>query len=65
MAVRIEIDMPKSCRECPLCEIISECLGKCKVLPIRDLDGDIIDRQRVVFYIEKERSSHCPMKECV
>lgn len=63
MAVKIDMDMPKGCQECPLCEMISASYGKCKVLPIRDLDGDIIDMQRVVFLIEKERSVHCPMKE--
>ena len=41
--------------------------GKCKALPIKDLDGDIISYQTVGTANEiicKERSKHCPLKEC-
>ena len=64
MVVRIEMDMPKYCRKCPLCERVSDYHGLCKVLPIKDLDGDIVDNQRVWFRKSNGKSEYCPLKEC-
>ena len=41
--------------------------GQCKTLQIKDLDGKIISYQTVSTINEitnKERSKHCPLKEC-
>ena len=78
MPVKIEMDMPKVCVNCPLYkkpdgERIIYFMGfpiggKCKALPIKDLNGKTISYQTVgtIKEIEhKERSKHCPLKECV
>ena len=41
--------------------------GKCKALPIKDLNGKTISYQTVgtIKEIEnKERSKHCPLRKC-
>ena len=78
MPVKIDMDMPKVCANCPLYkepedkEIIYfmgfPIGGKCKALPIKDLNGKTISYQTVgtIKEIEhEERSKHCPLKECV
>ena len=78
MTIKIKgIEMPQSCAECPF--LVSEettCTykgmrigGKCRVLPVRDLEGEEIGYQ-VIYknanHIEnytKERSSLCPLVE--
>ena len=79
MAVKININMPKQCSECPCFEMpcnsdrnyiawmgVPLC-GTCKLLPIKDLDGNTIKWQTVSTREEIEkgvRSKHCPLKEC-
>ena len=77
MPVKIDIDMPKVCANCPLYkepedkEIIYfmgfPIGGQCKVLSIKDLDGKIISYQTVSTINEiknRERSKHCPLRKC-
>lgn len=77
MQVKIDMEMPEVCARCPLFKkpdgqdvtfLMGLPLnGKCKALPIKDLDGDIISYQTVGTANEiicKERSKHCPLKEC-
>lgn len=76
--IQLDIPMPKTCSECPCFEIsVNErgsytCWkgvplgGVCKALPIKDMDGNIIDWQKVSSRQEIEegvRSKHCPLKE--
>ena len=64
MAVRIDMDMPSVCYECPFfveTDVLTN--GKCQALPIRDLNGDIVEHQ-VVSSCVSEKSIHCPLKEC-
>ena len=77
MPVKIDMDMPKVCANCPLYknpedkEIIYfmgfPIGGKCKALPIKDLNGKTISYQTVGTIKEitnKERSKHCPLRRC-
>lgn len=77
MTVKIDMDMPEVCAKCPLFKkpdgqdlVFFMGLpldGQCKTLPIKDLDGKIISYQTVSTINEitnKERSKHCPLKEC-
>ena len=78
MAIKLDIDMPKMCCDCPCFEpnVIDGKYrawmgvplgGHCKALPIKNLDGTIVDWQPVSKReeIEKEvRNEHCPLKEC-
>ena len=74
MPVKIDMEMPEVCAKCPFFEKLKDLFlmglplnGKCKALPIKDLDGDIISYQTVGTANEiicKERSKHCPLKEC-
>ena len=77
MPVKIDMEMPEVCAKCPLFKkpdakdvvfLIGLPLdGQCKILPIKDLDGKIISYQTVSTINEitnKERSKHCPLKEC-
>ena len=77
MTVKIDMDMPEVCAKCPLFKKSEDqdvvflmgfpLDGQCKALPIKDLDGDIISYQTVSTANEiahKERSKHCPLKEC-
>ena len=77
MSVKIDMEMPEVCAKCPFFEKLKDqgvaffmglpLNGKCKALPIKDLDGDIISYQTVGTANEiicKERSKHCPLEEC-
>ena len=77
MTIKIDMEMPEVCAKCPLFKKSEDqdvvflmglpLNGKCKALPIKDLDGDIISYQTVGTANEiicKERSKHCPLKEC-
>lgn len=78
MVVKIEnMDMPKICSDCPMFEkqpfgdvvyfLGTPLDGKCKALPIKDYDGNIVDYQTVSKRSEienKSRSKFCPLKEC-
>lgn len=79
MKAKLEIDMPKMCCDCPCFEIQTfysgrymaymgvPCPGKCRALPIKTLDGRVIDYQQVSTNEEienKRRSKFCPLKEC-
>ena len=75
--IQIDMEMPKMCYECPCFEksvIDGRYMafmgvplgGYCKALPIRNLDGNIVDWQPVSKRdeIEKEeRNKHCPLQE--
>lgn len=74
MAVRIDIGMPRVCWECPCIEeeknsymYLGAIVGsKCRLLPIKDMEGNIIAHQTVVFRDEIEsqkRYKYCPLKE--
>ena len=67
MAVKIEMDMPNSCRGCRFCIHKTEVIGQCLTLPIKDLDNEVIDFQRVDIHPEtsygNERNKHCPLQE--
>ena len=69
--------MPEVCAKCAFLEKLKDqgvaffmglpINGKCKALPIKDLDGDIISYQTVGTINEitnKERSKHCPLIKC-
>lgn len=80
MAIKLEIDMPEMCYKCPCFEIAPLAghnsymsymgipfSGKCKALPIKTLDGRVIDYQHVSTREEIEsesRSKFCPLQEC-
>ena len=68
MTVKIDMDMPESCRKCRFCIHKTETVGKCLALPIKDLDNEVVDFQRVDIHPEtsygNERNKHCPLKEC-
>ena len=77
MKVKIEIEAPEMCCDCPLFEMETHdgryfawmgapLGGKCKVLPIKDFNGNVVDYQNVSTREEIEehrRSKHCPLKE--
>ena len=71
MAVKIDMDMPKCCNECPCFVPISGTeLGRCNLLPLYDLDKSLIMYQSVhseykyTNGCEQEgRSIHCKLKE--
>ena len=76
--IKVDIDMPKMCCYCPMFEIDAPngryfawmgepTCGKCKVLPIKDLSGRVLDYQTVSTREEIEaerRSEFCPLQEC-
>ena len=77
MTVKIDMEMPEVCAKCPLFkkpegQNVALIMGlpfngQCKVLPIKDLDGNIISYQTVSTINEitnKKRNKHCPLKEC-
>lgn len=77
MTVKIDMDMPEVCAKCPLFKKSEDqdvvflmglpLGGQCKALPIKDLDGKIISYQTVSTINEitnKERSKHCPLRQC-
>ena len=75
MAVKIDMDMPKSCWDCPFLMESEKTFiymgirvgGKCKFLPIKDLEGEVVTHQTVVTkeLIDAEsRYKNCPLKEC-
>lgn len=77
MTVKIEMDMPEICSDCPMFEktpstenvfyFMGEPLnGKCKALPIKDYGGRVVNYQTVSTRSEIEshcRSRFCPLKE--
>ena len=77
MTIKIDMEMPEVCAKCPFFEKLKDqsvaffmglpLNGKCKALPIKDLDGDIISYQIVGTANEiicQERRKHCPLNEC-
>lgn len=72
MPVKIDMEMPKSCREC---EFYIELNGsvsigsKCKRLPIKDMDGDLIDYRVISKTLDQarklleSRDKRCPLQE--
>lgn len=66
MTVQIEMDMPECCRKCRFCIHKTEAVGKCLALPIKDLDNEVVDFQRVDIHPEtsygNERNKHCPLR---
>jgi len=73
--IKIDMEMPKVCHRCPLyIEGESGILmygvrlgGKCKVLPIKDMEGHTVDYQTVIRTgsdVEREvRYPKCPLQE--
>jgi len=71
-----DMKMPKSCADCRFYKeagsISAGDWGKCQLLEIRDLDGDVVEHQIVDAYYQESdnnirhegRSKHCPLKEC-
>lgn len=64
MAVKIEMDMPKSCSKCRFCTNKTEFVGTCLAIPLKDLDNEVVAFQKVDTYYGDTRSKHCPLKEC-
>lgn len=68
MAVQIDMEMPKGCNTCPF-RINEDEVGayaQCLLLPIKDLDNNIVCYQKVEIRIHvnknNKRSKHCPLK---
>ena len=77
MTIKIDMEMPEVCAKCPFFEKLKDqgvaffmglpLNGKCKALPIKDLDGDTIVKtftQTKNKITNKERSKHCPLIKC-
>ena len=77
--IQIDMDMPKNCLECDFyANGDSNFLwygvklgGKCKRLPIKDMDGDVVGYQVVCKNGRQagelrsgKRYKYCPLKEC-
>ena len=73
--IKVDIEMPKKCCECPFYRdenSITGDYGKCQLLEIKDLNGDVVEHQVVDAYYQESnnnirhegRSKHCPLKEC-
>jgi|GEM_PF-4728248 len=58
MTVKIEMDMPKGCATCPLCELVSY-----KQLPMVIICPITQKKVNLDIY-EKKRRKDCPLKEC-
>lgn len=77
MKAKIEFDLPQMCCDCPMFEKApttenvfyfqgAPLNGKCRVLPIKNYEGRVIDYQNVSTREEIEansRSRFCPLKE--
>ena len=77
MPVKIEMEMPKSCLDCVFyINGNSNFLlygvrigGKCKRLPIKDMDGEVIDYQTIckdgaqAQELLEGRNKRCPLQE--
>lgn len=70
--VKIDMEMPRSCRECEFYieHNHSVSIGsRCKRLPIKDMDGDLIDYQVICKTLDQarklleSRDKRCPLQE--
>lgn len=71
--VMIEMEMPKSCSECEFCmrhnDSAMSMSDRCKRLPIKDMDGDVIDYQVICKSLDQAqkllegRNKKCPLRE--
>lgn len=70
--IKIDMEMPKNCRECEFYIVVNEAVhigSKCKRLPIKDMDGDLIDYQVICKNWDKARKlsevrdQKCPLQE--
>lgn len=72
MTVKIDMEMPNSCRECEFYIEYNHSVSigsKCRRLPIKDMDGDLIDYQVICKNWDKaqklseSRDKRCPLQE--
>lgn len=72
--IKVDIEMPKNCSSCPFYKRDNdyyEDMGRCSLLPIKDLNGDVVEHQIVNGCYRESgnnirtegRSKHCPLIE--